>query len=194
MPIHLQNFFNNIPHTTPAAEVAKLGAKAGLTFGKHYVQTVRRKEKRAPSVRQSRAQSPGGAQAQAPSQKVAFILSKPGLPAAEVAKLAAAEGMSISAQYIYVVRSGAKKAAALNGAAAHAKPASTRAAARMSNTPARALRRLAEPADSDEQPPGRSDDELEDKFLLLVTDVGLSRAERILARIRPHAQRAALEP
>jgi hypothetical protein len=160
-------FVRGLPATMPAKEVVAKAKIAGLTLSDRYVHVIRSIAKRA--ARQgtpgAKATRRGGRPI---SSKRTFVLSLPaGLPAADVIKRAKAEGMKLTTNYVYKIRS--------RGAAAVDRPSTSR---RLD------VAKLA-PRGAGRNGNGSSHDE---HFVALVLDVGLARAAALLEKVRARVQ------
>jgi hypothetical protein len=177
-------FVRGLPASMPAKEVVAKAKAAGLTLSDRYVHVIRSIAKRAARNGHAVEKAPrrGGRPI---SSKRTFVLGLPAsLPAAEVIKRAKAEGMKLTTNYVYKIRSrGAAADAALatrgasaprgrNGSASFAKLSRGRAAADI----ARAARSTNGHGPHDED------------FVALVLDVGLARAAALLEKVRARVQ------
>jgi len=167
-------FVRGLPASMPAKEVVAKAKAAGLTLSDRYVHVIRSIAKRAAKNGHAVAQGPrrGGRPI---SSKRTFVLGLPAsLPAAEVIKRAKAEGMKLTTNYVYKIRSrGAAAGDGLVGAAAVSRAARGRAAA--------AIARGANGSSSHDE-----------HFVALVLDVGLARAAALLEKVRARVQELSL--
>jgi hypothetical protein len=182
-------FVRGLPASMPAKEVVAKAKSAGLTLSDRYVHVIRSIAKRAARNGHAVEKAPrrGGRPI---SSKRTFVLGLPAsLPAAEVIKRAKAEGMKLTTNYVYKIRSrGAAADAALanrasgtaargrNGSASFGKLSRGRAAADI----ARSARSTNGHGPHDED------------FVALVLDVGLARAAALLEKVRARVQNLSL--
>jgi len=175
-------FVRGLPASMPAKEVVAKAKAAGLTLSDRYVHVIRSIAKRAARVGHAVEKAPrrGGRPI---SSKRTFVLSLPAsLPAAEVIKRAKAEGMKLTTNYVYKIRSrgaaaadaaqGAQSARGRNGHAVFGKLSRGRTAADI----ARSARSTNGSSPHDED------------FVALVLDVGLARAAALLEKVRARVQ------
>ena len=170
-------FVRGLPATLPAKEVVAKAKAAGLTISDRYVHVIRSIAKRA--ARQGGNGLATGRRGGRPiSSKRTFVLSLPGdLPAADVIKRAKAEGMKLTTNYVYKIRS--------RGAAASSRSATIgRAPAPTIKLGKRGAASIARSAASN----GAHDEH----FVSLVLDVGLARAAALLERVRARVQELAI--
>jgi hypothetical protein len=169
-------FVRGLPPSMPAKEVVAKAKTAGLALSDRYVHVIRSIAKRAARSGQGGAKAPrrGGRPI---SSKRTFVLGLPAsLPAAEVIKRAKGQGMKLTTNYVYKIRS--------RGAAATGRPA---AASRMPTVASitgkrgRGVGRL----------PGMNGAH-DEHFVTLVLDVGLARAAALLEKVRARVQELSL--
>lgn len=164
-------FVRGLPASMPAKEVVAKAKAAGLTLSDRYVHVIRSIAKRAARNGQTALKAPrrGGRPI---SSKRTFVLSLPSsLPAAEVIKRARAEGMQLTTNYVYKIRS---RGAAANEAALTMPVKGAR------NGRGRMLSAIARSANGSSQH--------DEHFVALVLDVGLARAAVLLERVRARVQ------
>lgn len=167
-------FVRGLPASMPAKEVVAKAKAAGLTLSDRYVHVIRSIAKRAARNGHTALKTPrrGGRPI---SSKRTFVLSLPAsLSAAEVIKRAKAEGMQLTTNYVYKIRS--------RGAAAD-EAVSLPAAKGMRSPGRRVLSDIARSARLNGK--GNNHDE---HFVALVLDVGLARAAALLERVRARVQ------
>ncbi|MET0390936.1 MAG: hypothetical protein ABW321_33490 [Polyangiales bacterium] len=168
-------FVRGLPASMPAKEVVAKAKAAGLTLSDRYVHVIRSIAKRAAKNGHSPAQGPrrGGRPI---SSKRTFVLGLPAsLPAAEVIKRAKAEGMKLTTNYVYKIRSRGA-AAADNGVSFGTRgvgPVSKLARGRTAAAIARS---------------GNGSSSHDEHFVALVLDVGLARAAALLEKVRARVQ------
>jgi hypothetical protein len=166
-------FVRGLPATLPAKEVVAKAKVAGLTLSDRYVHVIRSIAKRAASKGANGAAvvRRGGRPI---SSKRTFVLGLPAdLPAADVIKRAKAEGMKLTTNYVYKIRS--------RGAAAGSRPdATTRASSPTIKLSKRGAASVARAAGGN----GVHDEH----FVSLVLDVGLARAAALLEKVRMRVQ------
>jgi hypothetical protein len=171
-------FVRGLPATLPAKEVVAKAKAAGLTLSDRYVHVIRSIAKRAAK------HGPGGSKAvrrggRPISSKRTFVLGLPGdLPAADVIKRAKAQGMKLTTNYVYKIRS--------RGAAAGSRPEPV---SRTPNIASRAIKRGRPAGARTSAANGTSHDE---HFVSLVLDVGLARAAALLEKVRARVQSLSL--
>jgi hypothetical protein len=171
-------FVRGLPATLPAKEVVAKAKAAGLVLSDRYVHVIRSIAKRAAR------QSPGGAKAvrrggRPISSKRTFVLGLPGdLPAADVIKRAKAQGMKLTTNYVYKIRS--------RGAAAGSRPEAT---VRTPSVVSKAVKR-GRPAGV--RLPASNGSNHDEHFVSLVLDVGLARAAALLEKVRARVQELSL--
>jgi hypothetical protein len=166
-------FVRGLPASMPAKEVVAKAKAAGLTLSDRYVHVIRSIAKRAARNGHTALKTPrrGGRPI---SSKRTFVLSLPAsLPAAEVIKRARAEGMQLTTNYVYKIRS--------RGAAA-SETALTIPSLKKGgrNGRGRVLSDIARSANGSSQH--------DEHFVALVLDVGLARAAALLERVRARVQ------
>jgi hypothetical protein len=170
-------FVRGLPATLPAKEVVAKAKAAGLTLSDRYVHVIRSIAKRA--ARQGTSGAKASRRGGRPiSSKRTFVLSLPAsLPAVDVIKRAKAEGMKLTTNYVYKIRS--------RGAAAGDRPVVARTRAdvakliprgRLPNGNGRGNGR------------GNGAGEHDEHFVALVLDVGLARAAALLEKVRARVQ------
>lgn len=165
-------FVRGLPASMPAKEVVAKAKAAGLTLSDRYVHVIRSIAKRAARNGHSALKAPrrGGRPI---SSKRTFVLSLPAsLPAAEVIKRARAEGMQLTTNYVYKIRS--------RGAAAGETALSVPALKGGRANRGRVLSDIARSANGSSQH--------DERFVALVLDVGLARAASLLERVRARVQ------
>lgn len=171
-------FVRDLPASMPAKEVSARAKAAGLTISDRYVHVIRSIAKRS---------SQGGAKVAVPktvsrggrpiSPKRAFVLSLPGaVPVAEVIKQAKAQGMKLSTNYVYKIRS---------------RGAVSTSSAKVVAVAAPKARRAGRPAKPPAAAPS-AEGTHEERFLSIVLDVGLSRAAAMLEKVRARVKDLAL--
>ena len=164
-PVSKSAFVRSLSASMPAKEVVAKAKSAGLKISDRYVHVIRSIAKRAAKHGNGIAAGPrrGGRPI---SSKRTFVLSLPSsMAASEVIERAKAQGMTLTTNYVYKIRS---RGAAANGRMSSAPPAA----------PAKALRgarRAGQSAPTNGQ---------EERFVALVLDVGLSRATVLLDQLR----------
>ena len=169
-------FVRGLPASMPAKEVVAKAKAAGLTLSDRYVHVIRSIAKRAARNGHTALKAPrrGGRPI---SSKRTFVLSLPAsLPAAEVIKRARAEGMQLTTNYVYKIRS---RGAAANEATL---PVSAVKGGRAGR--GRVLSDIARSANGSSQH--------DEHFVALVLDVGLARAAALLERVRARVQNLSL--
>jgi hypothetical protein len=171
-------FVRGLPATLPAKEVVAKAKAAGLTLSDRYVHVIRSIAKRAArqgtvGASSSKAARRGGRPI---SSKRTFVLGLPAsLPAVDVIKRAKAEGMKLTTNYVYKIRS--------RGAAAGDRPVVTRHIDVPKLTPRGRL-----PKGASKGTNGNGHGEHDDHFVALVLDVGLARAAALLEKVRARVQ------
>jgi hypothetical protein len=171
-------FVRGLPASLPAKEVVAKAKAAGLALSDRYVHVIRSIAKRAAK------QGPGGAKAvrrggRPISSKRTFVLGLPGdLPAAEVIKRAKSQGMKLTTNYVYKIRS--------RGAAAGSRP---EAVLRSPGVVTKAVKRGRPAGVRLSSGNGATHDE---HFVSLVLDVGLARAAALLEKVRARVQSLSL--
>jgi hypothetical protein len=167
-------FVRGLPASMPAKDVVAKAKAAGLTLSDRYVHVIRSIAKRAAKNGHAVAQGPrrGGRPI---SSKRTFVLSLPSsLPAAEVIKRAKSEGMKLTTNYVYKIRS--RGAAAGDGAFAPVRGNGLTSKVARGRTAA-AIARGANGSNSHDE-----------HFVQLVLDVGLARAAALLEKVRSRVQ------
>jgi hypothetical protein len=167
-------FVRGLPASMPAKEVVAKAKAAGLTLSDRYVHVIRSIAKRAAKNGPAVVSGPrrGGRPI---SSKRTFVLSLPAsLPAADVIKRAKAEGMKLTTNYVYKIRSrgaaaGDGSIGLTRGAGSLGKLARGRAAAAIARS-------------------GNGSSSHDEHFVALVLDVGLARAAALLERVRARVQ------
>jgi hypothetical protein len=166
-------FVRGLPTTLPAKEVVAKAKVAGLKISDRYVHVIRSIAKRAGQKSNGAAASPrrGGRPI---SSKRTFVLSLPAsMSATDVIERAKSQGMTLTTNYVYKIRS--------RGAAASSRPV---AATRVELSPTSKTGRgsklrgrinIGRPSDGSAQ---------DERFVALVLDVGLSRAAALLDQLR----------
>lgn len=165
-------FVRGLPASMPAKEVVAKAKAAGLTISDRYVHVIRSIAKRAARNGHTALKAPrrGGRPI---SSKRTFVLSLPAsLPAAEVIKRARAEGMQLTTNYVYKIRS--------RGAAASEASLSLNGVKGGRAGRGRLLSDIARSANGSSQH--------DERFVALVLDVGLARAAALLERVRARVQ------
>lgn len=178
-------FVRGLPASMPAKEVVAKAKAAGLTLSDRYVHVIRSIAKRAARNGHAVEKAPrrGGRPI---SSKRTFVLSLPAsLPAAEVIKRAKAEGMKLTTNYVYKIRSrgaaAADAASASRGRAGHAGSLGGKLSR------GRAVADIARSARS-----GNGSSAHDEDFVALVLDVGLARAAALLEKVRARVQQLSL--
>ena len=172
-------FVRGLPASMPAKEVVAKAKAAGLTLSDRYVHVIRSIAKRAARNGHTALKTPrrGGRPI---SSKRTFVLSLPAsMPAADVIKRARAEGMQLTTNYVYKIRS---RGAAANDAAVTLTVAGNGHGngKRGRINRGRVLSDIARSANG-----ANHHDE---RFVALVLDVGLARAAALLERVRARVQ------
>ena len=169
-PVSKSAFVRSLSTSMPAKEVVAKAKSAGLKISDRYVHVIRSIAKRA--AKHSNGASHGPRRGGRPiSSKRTFVLSLPAsMAASEVIDRAKAQGMTLTTNYVYKIRS--------RGAAANDRAATNGNAALPLKT-LRGTRRGAQGAASTGQ---------EERFVALVLDVGLSRATALLDQLRDRVQ------
>ncbi len=175
-------FVRDLPVSMPAKEVSARAKAAGLTISDRYVHVIRSIAKHSGKKAGKAGAPAGGRRGGRPiSGKRAFVLALPAdVPATEVVKQAKAQGMKLSTNYVYKIRSrGAAGSVASAPAVVHAggAVAPKRRPGRPPGRPSNAAR-AARAALNDH------DGTHEERFLAIVLDVGLARAAAMLERVR----------
>jgi hypothetical protein len=169
-------FVRGLPASMPAKEVVAKAKAAGLTLSDRYVHVIRSIAKRAARNGHTALKAPrrGGRPI---SSKRTFVLSLPAsLPAAEVIKRARTEGMQLTTNYVYKIRS---RGAAANEAALTVGVTGKGGRAGRG----RVLSDIARSART-----GNGANHHDERFVALVLDVGLARAAALLERVRARVQ------
>jgi len=169
-PVSKSAFVRGLSTSLPAKEVVAKAKSAGLKISDRYVHVIRSIAKRA--AKQGNGAGTSVRRGGRPiSSKRTFVLSLPAsMAASEVIDRAKAQGMTLTTNYVYKIRSrGAAAGVRLptNGVAVVATPKLGRG------------RRAAVPAAKGGQ---------EERFVALVLDVGLSRATALLDQLRHRVQ------
>jgi len=168
-------FVRGLPASMPAKEVVAKAKAAGLTLSDRYVHVIRSIAKRAARNGHTALKAPrrGGRPI---SSKRTFVLSLPAsLSAAEVIKRARAEGMQLTTNYVYKIRS--------RGAAANESTINVNALSAVKGGRAGRGRVLSDIARS-----ANGSTQHDEHFVALVLDVGLARAAALLERVRARVQ------
>ena len=168
-------FVRGLPASMPAKEVVAKAKAAGLTLSDRYVHVIRSIAKRAARNGHTALKAPrrGGRPI---SSKRTFVLSLPAsLSAAEVIKRARAEGMQLTTNYVYKIRS--------RGAAANEAPISVNGLNGLKGGRSGRGRVLSDIARS-----ANGSSQHDEHFVALVLDVGLARAAALLERVRARVQ------
>ena len=176
-------FVRGLPASMPAKEVVAKAKSAGLTLCDRYVHVIRSIAKRAARNGHAVEKAPrrGGRPI---SSKRTFVLSLPAsLPAAEVIKRAKAEGMKLTTNYVYKIRS-------RGAAAADAAQASRTRGFGNGRSLGGKLSRGRTVADIARSANGSSPHD--EDFVALVLDVGLARAAALLEKVRARVQELSL--
>jgi len=175
-------FVRGLPASMPAKEVVAKAKAAGLTLSDRYVHVIRSIAKRAAKNGHAVAQGPrrGGRPI---SSKRTFVLGLPSsLPAAEVIKRARSEGMKLTTNYVYKIRS---RGAAASDTALAAGLRPNGLATKVAR--GRAVAAIARSAN------GKNGHHAHDEhFVALVLDVGLARAAVLLEKVRARMQELSL--
>jgi hypothetical protein len=173
-PVSKSAFVRGLPTTLPARDVVAKAKAAGLKLSDRYVHVIRSIAKRA--AKKGNGATPAARRGGRPiSSKRTFVLSLPAsLPATDVIERAKTQGMTLTTNYVYKIRS--------RGAAASERAP---APATRIELPSKALRgkgrgRAVSLRDGD----GSQDE----RFVALVLDVGLSRAAALLDQLRNRVQ------
>jgi len=166
-------FVRGLPASMPAKEVVAKAKAAGLALSDRYVHVIRSIAKRAARNGHAALKAPrrGGRPI---SSKRTFVLSLPAsLSAAEVIKRARAQGMHLTTNYVYKIRSrgAAANDGTINLSAINIKGGRARG---------RVLSDIARSANGTSQH--------DERFVALVLDVGLARAAALLERVRARVQ------
>jgi hypothetical protein len=176
-PLSKSAFVRGLPATLPAKEVVAKAKAAGLTLSDRYVHVIRSIAKRAAKQGENGVKVPrrGGRPI---SSKRTFVLGLPAsMPAAEVIKRAKSQGMKLTTNYVYKIRS--------RGAAASARPVSSRsvaiAAPKLNGRGRPAIGRI-----------NGTNGVHDEHFVTLVLDVGLARAAALLEKVRARVQELSL--
>jgi hypothetical protein len=175
-------FVRGLPATIPAKDVVAKAKAAGLTVSDRYVHVIRSIAKRAAKQGSATSKQPrrGGRPI---SSKRTFVLSLPAsLPAADVIKRAKTQGMKLTTNYVYKIRS--------RGAAASARP-SVRSGVRLSANGTRTRGAASKPSArsvASAIAAGSNGNHHDEHFVALVLDVGLARAAALLEKVRARVQ------
>ena len=168
-------FVRGLPVTLPAKEVVTKAKAAGLTISDRYVHVIRSIAKRA-SRQGLNGAAPARRGGRPISSKRTFVLGLPvDMPAAEVIKRAKAQGMKLTTNYVYKIRS-------RGAAATHRADSTGRATAALKSK--RGVASIARGSAAN----GARDEH----FVALVLDVGLARAEALLERVRARVQQLSI--
>ncbi len=172
-PVSKSAFVRGLPPSLPAKEVVAKAKSAGLKISDRYVHVIRSIAKRA-AKQGNGAAGPGPRRGGRPiSSKRTFVLSLPSsMAASEVIERAKSQGMTLTTNYVYKIRSRGAGARDANGRASSLPPPPVMKAVR-------GMRRGAHSAPSNGQ---------EERFVALVLDVGLSRATALLNQLRDRVQ------
>jgi hypothetical protein len=164
-------FVRGLPTTLPAKEVVAKAKAAGLKISDRYVHVIRSIAKRA--AKQGNGAAPAVRRGGRPiSSKRTFVLSLPSsMPATEVIERAKTQGMALTTNYVYKIRS--------RGAAASARDASE---ATLPSKLARGSKQRGREISV------RGDGSQDERFVALVLDVGLARAAALLDQLRNRVQ------
>jgi hypothetical protein len=168
-------FVRGLSTTLPAKEVVAKAKAAGLKISDRYVHVIRSIAKRAGHKGNGAAPSPrrGGRPI---SSKRTFVLSLPSsLSATDVIERAKAQGMTLTTNYVYKIRS--------RGAAASSRPGNSAPRIDLAVKAGRGKGR--ERIVVSKAGDGSAQDE---RFVALVLDVGLSRAAALLDQLRDRVQ------
>jgi len=157
-PLTKTAFVRSLPSDMPAKDVIEKAKDKGLKLTEAYVYEIRSTANRGSKKKKSAAKK-GKAAPRAASKaggtKRAFVESLPSsTPASEVVRLAKAKGIDLSVNYVYVIRSSRSGGGGSKGG-------STRAAASHVSTSG-----------------------AEGRFVDLVAEIGLGRAEALLSGFR----------
>lgn len=169
-------FVRGLSTTLPAKEVVAKAKAAGLKISDRYVHVIRSIAKRAGHKGNGVAASPrrGGRPI---SSKRTFVLSLPtSLSATDVIERAKAQGMTLTTNYVYKIRS---RGAAASSRADNAAPRIDLALKAGRGGKGRDRIVVARGADGSAQ---------DERFVALVLDVGLSRAAALLDQLRDRVQ------
>ncbi len=171
-PVTKAAFVRSLPKDMPAKEIVELAQEKGLKMEAKYVYEVRgaaKKSKASKKAKTAKNAAPAKKSAKVATAKSktgakptasAFIRTLPATtPVADVVKQGAAKGYRFAANLVYAVRSAATKKKT-----AKAKPGPKPAAQRKAN--------------------GAGSGSVEARFVDLALDVGLARAEELLAMLR----------
>jgi hypothetical protein len=173
-PVSKSAFVRGLSTAMPAKEVVAKAKSAGLKISDRYVHVIRSIAKRAAKSGNGHASGPrrGGRPI---SSKRTFVLSLPAsMAASEVIGRAKSQGMTLTTNYVYKIRS---RGAAANGTNGYGRTSSMPPAPVLKAM--RGSRRGAQSAPSNGQ---------EERFVALVLDVGLSRATALLDQLRDRVQ------
>ena len=183
-PMTKSDFIRKFSVTTPASEIVTKAKGANLKLTPSFVYAIRamdKKRKGGKAAKAAAAPSNGAPSSAAPStrrtvNKSAFVRSLPAeMSAADVIAKGKTEGIKLTAAQVYTVRANAKRAggapAGKPGRKPGPKPGAKTAAA------IKPVARAVAKASSHE---GNH----EHSFVSLVLDIGLAKAEALLARVR----------
>ena len=174
-PVSKSAFVRGLPATLPAKEVVAKAKAAGLTLSDRYVHVIRSIAKRAAKNGSGSARL-GRRGGRPISSKRTFVLGLPAdMPAADVIKRAQSQGMKLTTNYVYKIRS--------RGAAAGTLPPPAPRGRGAMKLNARGR------APSVSVPTNGAHDE---HFVSLVLDVGLARAAALLEKVRARVQELSL--
>ena len=174
-------FVRGLPASMPAKEVVAKAKAAGLTLSDRYVHVIRSIAKRAARNGHTALKTPrrGGRPI---SSKRTFVLSLPAsMPAADVIKRARAEGMQLTTNYVYKIRS---RGAAANEATLTLNVAGNGNGKRNGKSASINRGRVL----SDIARSANGANHHDERFVALVLDVGLARAAALLERVRARVQ------
>jgi hypothetical protein len=176
-PVSKSAFVRGLSTSLPAKEVVAKAKSAGLNISDRYVHVIRSIAKRAAKHGNGAASGPrrGGRPI---SSKRTFVLSLPAsMAASEVIDRAKAQGMTLTTNYVYKIRS--------RGAAASERPPSNGSSGIVPKAGAGASA-----SRGTRGRPGRAapSNGQEERFVALVLDVGLSRATALLDQLRHRVQ------
>ena len=169
-------FVRGLSTTLPAKEVVAKAKAAGLKISDRYVHVIRSIAKRAGHKGNGAAASPrrGGRPI---SSKRTFVLSLPSsLSATEVIERAKSQGMTLTTNYVYKIRS---RGAAASSRADNGVPRIDVALKAGRGGKGRDRIVVARSVDGSAQ---------DERFVALVLDVGLSRAAALLDQLRDRVQ------
>ena len=171
-PVSKSAFVRGLSTSLPAKEVVAKAKSAGLKISDRYVHVIRSIAKR--QAKHGNGASNGVRRGGRPiSSKRTFVLSLPAsMAASEVIERAKGQGMTLTTNYVYKIRS--------RGAAAGVRPPTNGVASPVvRDVKLGRGRRGVIPAAKGNQ---------EERFVALVLDVGLSRATALLDQLRDRVQ------